>query len=123
MSVKNFNSTPNIKLHRSTMDLSHERRLDADPFILYPIHVQECVPGDHFSLSIELVLRMNPAAVPFMHRIDAYTHTYFVAYRTLHENQQDFENMISGGPTGRFSDVTPRIRYVQPGTPSSKNVP
>ena len=90
-------NTPRIR--RNKMELSHERRLTADMFFLYPILVDDCIPGDHWRVANEIVLRMNPLVAPIMHEINAYVHYFFVPYRLL---WNDWENFITGGRDGNF---------------------
>lgn len=117
MSIKSFNSVRNVKTHRSLMNLNKELRFDADMFNLYPTLVMDCIPGDSIDLSAEVVVRMNPLAVPIMHRIDWYFHAYAVPYRIL---DPKFENYIFGQPDettpegSQFPDNVPRSRISTP---------
>lgn len=53
---------------------------------LVPIMVQECVPGDHFTIGCESLLRFQPLIAPVMHRFDVTMHYFFVPNRLVWEN-------------------------------------
>jgi hypothetical protein len=86
------------------MDLSYEKKLTCDPFYLIPIMLKDCIPGDKWQIGLELVVRMMPLAAPIMHEINCYTHYYFVPYRLL---WSDWENFITRGRDGRFTAAIP----------------
>ena len=89
----------------SVFDLSHRKTLTCDMGQLIPIFMQECVPGDRWQLGNELVIRMQPLVAPILHKIDAYIHYFFVPYRLLWD---DWENFITGGEDGAFSTPIPK---------------
>jgi len=102
---KNFNIVTKPRLRRTKLDRSHERRLTADLFFLYPTLVEDCIPGDYFKLGIESVVRTNPLTVPIMHDIYMITLYFFVPYRLVWDQWEDF---ITGGKDGKFTADLPR---------------
>lgn len=81
---------------RNYFDLSHDLKLSFDMGQLVPICNIDCVPGDKFKLSCQHMIRFAPMIAPVMHRINVTMHYFFVPYRLLWEN---WENFITGKPT------------------------
>jgi hypothetical protein len=99
MSAKIFKKIRQQKFRRNKFDLSHEKRLSADMFKLIPVLLDDCIPGDKWKIGNEIVIRMNPLAAPIMHELNCYVHYYFVPYRLLWDQ---FEDFITGGADGKF---------------------
>lgn len=91
---------------RSMFDLSHERKYTCDMGALVPSFVQEVLPGDTFNCLTNAVVRLSPLLSPMMHRVDIFTHYYFVPYRLLWNNWQSF---ITGGEDGADASVFPTV--------------
>lgn len=104
--AKNWNKTPVNRVGRTKFNLSHERRLTADMFFLYPILVEECIPSDHWKIGNSIVCRLKPLVAPLMHEINIYVHYYFIPFRIL---DPDWEDSIFGGVTGDFAGVFPKV--------------
>lgn len=96
----------NIK-NRSVFDLTHEKKLSCNMGELVPVFCEEVLPGDTFKVKTDMLVRLSPMLAPVMHRITAYTHFFFVPTRLLHSN---WENFITGGPTGNDATVIPTIK-------------
>jgi hypothetical protein len=112
-----------IKLNapkRNAFDLSHEKKLSFDMGELVPILVQEVVPGDKFKVSTESLVRFAPMLAPMMHRVNVYTHYFYVPNRLVYNNWQDY---ITGGRLGTTNPTFPtmdgvemfRVPYMQVG--------
>lgn len=91
---------------RNKFDLSHERKFSFAMGNLTPILVQEVVPGDKFRVKSEIFIRMAPMLAPLMHRINVYTHYFFVPNRLIWNEWEDF---ITGGKDGTLEPVPPYI--------------
>ena len=89
---------------RSVFDLSYEKKLTCDMAQLIPIMCDEVVPGDFFQIGNQAVVRFQPLVAPILHEINMYVHYFFVPYRILWDDWEDF---ISGGIDGQFSDPVP----------------
>lgn len=98
-----FNRVASLRPGRSVFDLSHQRKLTCDMGQLIPILCEEMVPGDTWSVGNELVIRFQPMVAPILHEVNAYVHYFFVPYRLLWE---DWEEFITGGVDGD-SALTP----------------
>lgn len=102
-----FNSIRVPKLRRNKFNLSHDVKLSMRMGELIPIFCQDVVPGDTFKLNTELLIRFAPLIAPVMHRINVYTHYFFVPKRLIWDNWEQF---ITGGESGEDSPAYPRYR-------------
>lgn len=83
-------------MKRSKFDLSEQRLFTADMGLLYPCFCRHVVPGDIFRLRNEVVVRMQPGRAPLMTDINIYSHYFFVPYRILDDNFEDFIRQSKG---------------------------
>lgn len=109
MSVRQYNDVRTPRVPRNKFNLSHSRLMSCDPFYLYPCLVEDAIPGDHWKVGAEVVVRNNPLAAPIMHEQNCYIHYYFVPYRLL---WKDWEKFITGGVDGQFTANIPNIQNV-----------
>lgn len=66
---------------------------------LVPTLAMECVPGDKVVINSEQLLRFSPLVAPVMHKVDVYTHFFFVPNRLVWNNWEDFiTNTKEGTP-------------------------
>ena len=89
-----FSSVRVSKPKRNAFNLSHEVKLSCNMGELVPFMCQAVVPGDTFKNTSEIFLRFAPMLAPIMHRVNVYTHFFFVPNRLLWDKWQDF---ITGG--------------------------
>lgn len=75
---------------------------------LVPIFCQDVVPGDTFKLNTEILARFAPLVAPVMHRMNLYTHFFFVPKRLTWDNWKIF---ITGGESGEEVPSYPRIKF------------
>lgn len=85
-----FDFVGRLKPSRSVFNLSHSRKMTADMGVLYPVLVEEVVPGDLWKLSSRIVARAFPFNSPVMANMSIKTETFFVPYRILDENWVEF---------------------------------
>lgn len=105
--------SPNVSAifpRRSVFQRNREKKFDCEWGKLIPIEVQTMYPGDKVRLNFQALVRTVPLVVPPMCEINCYAQAYFVAYRALDEN---FEDFISGGIDGDNAYELPNM------TPSS----
>lgn len=95
--AKIFTHVPMKRPGTNIFDLSHERKLSMKMGQLVPIMLNEVVPGDKFQINTEILMRMAPMLAPIMHRVNVYTHYFFVPTRLVWAN---FEEFITGGRLG-----------------------
>lgn len=91
-------------MKRNKFSLSNYKLFTCDMGYLIPINWYEVIPGDTFQLSTALLARMSPLVAPVMHPIDIRVHHWFVPYRLIWD---DFEDFITGGEDGLDATVAP----------------
>ena len=89
---------------RSVFNLSYEKKFTCDMGQLIPILCDEMVPGDKFKIGNQSIIRMQPLVAPAMHEINQFVHYFFVPYRLLWD---DWEQFITKGVTGDYSAPVP----------------
>lgn len=93
--------------NRSLFNLSHEFKMTGNFGYLYPILSQEVLPGDTWKVSSEVLCRFAPLITPIMHRINLKINYFFVPYRLIWD---EFEDFITGGEDGTLFPVRPTIK-------------
>lgn len=92
----------------SAFDLSREQKLSCKMGELVPTYLQEVVPGDHFKVQSEILVRMAPMLAPIMHRVDVYMHYFFVPNRII---WNQWESFITGGREGTSTPQMPNFVF------------
>ena len=95
-----FNDVQIEKYRHNTFNLSHDRKFSFKMGQLVPILAEEVLPGDKWMGSNSQLVRFAPLIAPMMHKVDIYTHFFFVPNRLLWDN---FETFITGGFDGDSS--------------------
>jgi hypothetical protein len=85
-----FNSIKLFKPKKSAFDLSHDFKFSGNMGNIIPILVNECVPGDQYSISCDAMVRFAPMLAPIMHRVDVSMHYFFVPNRIVWPNWEKF---------------------------------
>jgi len=99
-----FQRVRSLRPGRSVFNLSYEKKLTCDMGELIPTMCDEVVPGDKFIIGNEVVVRFQPLVAPVLHEINCFVHYFFVPYRLLWEDWEDF---ISGGVDGQDASTLP----------------
>ena len=73
---------------------------------LIPFFIHPTVPGDKFKMQSEILLRLAPTLAPIMHRVDVYTHFFFVPNRLIWD---EWESFVTKGTTGKLAPKMPNI--------------
>ena len=84
-------------MKKSKMNLSHNASLTADMGYLVPFCVIDCLPNDSHRLKLQSFVRAQPMVAPLMHIVNLYAQYWFVPYRLL---WNDWEEFITGGNDG-----------------------
>lgn len=71
---------------------------------LIPVMCDELVPGDYFKVGNQALVRFQPLVAPVLHEINMYSHYFFVPYRLLWD---DWEQFITGGVSGDYTVAPP----------------
>lgn len=90
----------------NVFDLGHEKKLSCNMGQLIPILVQEVIPGDKFKCNTEIMMRLAPMISPIMHRVNVFTHYFFVPNRLIWDSWEDF---ITGGKDGLQAPAVPYL--------------
>lgn len=93
-------------MKRSKHSLSHFRNLSCNQGELVPIGIVPVLPGDTFQHSTSLLIRVAPLNTPVMHPVHVRIHKWFVPWRIIWDN---FQNFITGGPDGLDATVPPYV--------------
>lgn len=93
-------------MKRSKFNLTHTHSTTADAGQLIPFLLQPTLPGDRFRIGLKNFIRCQPMVAPLMHEVYFYTQYWYVPYRILWDNWEDF---ITGG--GDLS-ASPSFPYV-----------
>ena len=101
-----FNKIQIKQPKRNKFDLSHDRKMSMRMGDIVPILLQEVVPGDSFRVNSEVFIRLAPMLAPIMHRVNVYTHYFFVPNRIIWDNWKTF---ITGGEDGLQTAVYPTL--------------
>lgn len=91
---------------RSKFNLDFFHPTTGDMGQLLPIGIKEVLPGDTFNHSTTALIRLAPLMAPVMHPCHVMIHHWFVPFRLIWE---DWENFITGGPQGISAPVYPTI--------------
>ena len=93
-----FSKTKVRKPQKSSFDLSHENLITTNFGTLTPVLCKEVLPGDVMRCRSEVLVKLAPLIAPIMHRVDCYTHYFFVPNRLVWSGWEEF---ITGGPDGQ----------------------
>jgi len=95
-------------MKRNKHSLSHYRLVTADMGKLIPVGCFEVLPGDTVQQATSMLVRVSPLLAPVMHPVSIRVHHWFVPYRLLWENWEDF---ITGGYDGLGAGSGPIPTY------------
>lgn len=95
-------------MKRSKFSLSNYKLLSCDMGELIPCGLTEVLPGDTLQQATSAFIRCAPLLTPPMHPVNVNIHHWFVPHRLVWE---DFEDFITGGPTGTDASVFPTITH------------
>jgi len=105
---KLFKQVVGIKPRKNAFDLSHERKFSMNMGELVPILCEDVIPGDTFQINSEVMIRLAPMLAPIMHRVNVYTHFFFVPNRLVWDEWEDF---ITGGTDGDAEPIMPYVTF------------
>ena len=85
-----FSQVPRIEIPRSTFDRSHRHMTSFDADYLVQVLVDDCLPGDTFSVDMNFFCRLATPQFPIMDQLWLESFFFFTPYRLIWEN---FEKM------------------------------
>lgn len=103
-----FSSVPLPNIPRNLFDLSHEVKMTCKFGLLYPVFLEDTLPGDTWRSDSVAMARMLALLSPVMHEVKLTMHFFFVPNRLLTDVWEDF---ITRGQEG---DLEPVLPYVTP---------
>lgn len=99
-------------MKRSKFSLSHYKLFSCDMGELIPCGLTEVLPGDTIQHATSALVRCAPLLSPVMHPVQVRIHHWFVPNRIIWDDWEDF---ITGGPTGMDDSAFPTITITNPG--------
>lgn len=96
-----------MRIRKSKQNLSYENKFTFNMGELVPFLVQEVVPGQIARFGANVLLRTQPLVAPIMHRIDTLMWYFYIPYRLL---QTNFEDFMTGGLQGDANISSPIIK-------------
>lgn len=100
-------------MKRSKISLSHNHNTTFDMGQLIPIAWYDLMPGDTIQAQTAMLVRTQPLLTPLMHPCYIHINHWFVPYRLIWEDWEDF---ITGGEDGLDASVHPYIQTTGPST-------
>lgn len=101
-----FNDVQAPHVGHSTFDLGNTHVTSMNFGEMAPVYVQPTLPGSHWRMTFEWLVKASATLAPIMHRNQIYIHTFYVPYRILWENWMNFitETKVGG--------VLPAVPYI-----------
>jgi hypothetical protein len=100
---------------RNAFDLSHYKRMSANQGELIPTLILECVPGDSFEISQEILNRFSPLISPVYEEINMTTHFFkvpnYMLMRQTGDEYGGWEDFLTNDPEGQFADLS--VPYIE----------
>lgn len=101
-----FRNTLSARPRLNKFDLSYEHKMSLKFGQLVPTFIQEIIPGDRIKMNAEMMARLNPMLAPLFHRVNMYTHYWFVPNRIIFDKWNDF---MTGGEDGEAVIAAPTL--------------
>jgi len=89
-SASRFSEVPKANIPRSSFDRSHGHKTTFNSGYLYPILVDEALPGDTFNCNLTAIARLATPIVPFMDNLYMDTQFFAIPLRLLWDNWEKF---------------------------------
>ena len=110
-----FSMVPSADIQRSVFNRSHGLKTAIDSGYLYPIFVDEVLPGDTFNLRATLFGRLTTPIKPILDNLHLDTFYFFIPYRLVWSNFKKF--------MGEQANPSDSISYLIPTMTSPANGP
>jgi hypothetical protein len=88
--VNRFTQTPEANTPRSTFDMSHGHKTTIDVDYLYPIYLEEALPGDTLNVNMTGFARLNTPIFPIMDNMTMQTFFFEVPTRIVWDDFRKF---------------------------------
>ena len=124
MSMKRFsNAFSHVlqqKPQRAKFDLSSEWKGTIPFGALIPTMYREVLPGDSFQVTQDCLARFQALLSPVMHRVNVFTHFFYVRNSILNQNWEKFINYQGNRPN--LSTTQAEAPYFELGSARTANV-
>ena len=105
-----FADEPRLNIGRSQFNLTHNAKRTFDVGYLVPFMVQEVLPGDTYTMSLDGFIRiLSPLDAPIMDDIEFETFSFFVPNRLVWSNWQYFMGEHDDAGAQDTTYTTPKI--------------
>lgn len=94
---------------RSKFTGSWTRKMSFDQGIIYPVFVDEILPGDHMRYDVTCYVRTGTMLFPVMDNLRLDTHFFFVPNRLVWQNWQRFMGEQPDAPTDSIAYSIPQV--------------
>lgn len=102
-------SRPKIDRHFSSLGMQNTHQSTGDVGKIIPVFMRDLVPGSKFKYTFNFGAQFAPFVSNLFHEINADFMFYFVPYRLLDKNWEDFS---TGGKDGTYSAKLPKVTFV-----------
>ena len=113
-----FSEVPAAEIPRSSFDRSHGHKTTLNAGPLYPIYVDEALPGDTFNMRMTAFARLATPIFPIMDNMFMETFFFFVPNRLVWDNWEKF-NGSQDNPADSTDFVIPQHINVEGVNPNS----
>lgn len=103
-----FSAVPSANIRRSQFNRSHGYKSTIDTDYLYPIYVDEALPGDTFKCKMNAFARLATPIVPIMDNLMMDTFFFAVPYRLVWDNWERF-NGAQDNPNDSTDYLIPQL--------------
>lgn len=95
-------------MKRNKFNLSNFKDTTFNQGEMVPVNVQSVIPGDTMQQATTALVRFSPLLAPVMHPVHVKIQHFFVPYRLIWD---DFEDFITGGEDGLDTSTFPTIDF------------
>lgn len=107
--VHQFAMVPSADIPRSRFRMQTQHKTTISAAYLYPVFVQEVLPGDTFNCSMTAFVRMSTPIYPLMDNLDIESFFFFVPNRIVWSHWVNFMGEQPSGPGDSISYTIPTI--------------
>lgn len=110
---KDFSRMPSVRFNRSKFDLSHGLKTSMSVGCLYPLDIQEVLPGDTFKTKMTMVSRVTSAFLkPVMDNLFMDIYHFFIPLRLIYDKAENvFGNASPSQYTSQNLNRFPSLKF------------
>ena len=115
-----FATLPSANIRRSSFDRSHSLKTTMNLDYLYPVFLDEVLPGDTFTLSTAHLCRLTTLTQPIMDNVKFEVQWFFCSNRLLWRGQLDQKGRETGGWEDFITGGDEPVAWTGPENPADK---